>query len=130
MNPFKKEKTYPKQVDLNKVVNEFVSYLNSDKWKVQQKVEGNKAIVQAQKGGILRDIIAADRALTFTFENTPQGLKVTAGVGSWIKNLAITAVETLLLSELFLIVDVPEMLWNKHVESQLMKKLDEIVQRS
>ncbi|ACR43215.1 hypothetical protein [Saccharolobus islandicus] len=130
MNPFKKEKTYPKQVDLNKVVNEFVSYLNSDKWKVQQKVEGNKAIVQAQKGGILRDIIAADRALTFTFENTPQGLKVIAGVGSWIKNLAITAVETLLLSELFLVVDVPEMLWNKHVESQLMKKIDEIVERS
>jgi hypothetical protein len=130
MNPFKKEKTYPKQVDLNKVVNELVSYLNSDKWKVQQKVEGNKAIVQAQKGGILRDIIAADRALTFTFENTPQGLKVIAGVGSWIKNLAITAVETLLLSELFLVVDVPEMLWNKHVESQLMKKIDEIVQRS
>ncbi|MEM3999200.1 MAG: hypothetical protein QXW86_00050, partial [Saccharolobus sp.] len=82
------------------------------------------------KGGILRDIIAADRALTFTFENTPQGLKVTAGVGSWIKNLAITAVETLLLSELFLVVDVPEMLWNQHVESQLMKKIDEIVQRS
>ncbi len=44
--------------------------------------------------------------------------------------MAITAVETLLLSELFLVVDVPEMLWNKHVESQLMKKIDEIVERS
>ncbi|WP_338604394.1 hypothetical protein V6M85_06340 [Sulfolobus tengchongensis] len=130
MNPFKKEKMYPKQVDLNAVINEFSTYLKNNGWKVQEKVEGNKAIIQAQKGGILRDIIAADRALTFTLENTTQGLKVTAGVGSWIKNLAITAVEALLLSELFLVVDVPEMLWNEHVESQLMKKLDEIIQKS
>ncbi len=127
MNPFKKEKIYPKQVDVNKLVNEFSTYLQSNGWKVQQKVEGNKAILQAQKGGILRDIIAAERALTFTFENTPQGLKVTAGVGKWIQNLAVTAVEVLLLSELFLAVDVPEMLWNVHVESELMKKIDQLV---
>lgn len=55
---------------------------------------------------------------------------MTAGIGSWKKNLAITALETLFLSELFLVVDVPEMLWNEHVESELMKKLDEIIQKS
>ncbi|BDB99357.1 hypothetical protein [Saccharolobus caldissimus] len=130
MNPFKKEKIYPKQVDLNKLINEFSTYLQNNGWKVQQKVEGNKAIVQAQKGGILRDIIVADRALTFTFENTPQGLKVTAGIGKWLQNLAITAVEAILLSELFLVVDVPEMLWNTHIESELMKKVDQLVAAS
>lgn len=127
MNPFRKEKIYPKKVDLNKLVNEFSTYLQNNGWKVQQKVEGNKAIVQAQKGGILRDIIVADRALTFTFENTPQGLKVTAGIGKWLQNLAVTAVEAILLSELFLAVDVPEMLWNIHIESELMKKVDQLV---
>jgi hypothetical protein len=130
MNPFKKEKIYPKQVDLNKLINEFSTYLQNNGWKVQQKVEGNKAIVQAQKGGILRDIIVADRALTFTFENTPQGLKVTAGIGKWLQNLAVTAVEAILLSELFLVVDVPEMLWNTHIESELMKKVDQLVAAS
>lgn len=130
MNPFKKEKIYPKQVDLNKLINEFSTYLQNNGWKVQQKVEGNKAIVQAQKGGILRDIIVADRALTFTFENTPQGLKVTAGIGKWLQNLAVTAVEAILLSELFLVVDIPEMLWNIHIESELMKKVDQLVAAS
>ncbi|MEJ2775580.1 hypothetical protein WIW90_05015 [Sulfolobaceae archaeon RB850M] len=130
MGLFKKEKTYPYQVNLQTVVTKFVDYLNGDGWKVQQKVEGDKAIVQAQKGGILRDLIAADRALTFTFENTPQGLKVTAGIGKWLQNIAVTAIEAILLSELFLAVDVPEMLWTEHVESKLMNKLDEIVKSS
>jgi hypothetical protein len=130
MGLFKKEKTYPQQVNLQTVVTKFVDYLNGDGWKVQQKVEGDKAVVQAQKGGILRDLIAADRALTFTFENTPQGLKVTAGIGKWLQNIAVTAIEAILLSELFLAVDVPEMLWTEHVESKLMNKLDEIVKSS
>ena len=63
MGIFKKEKTYPQQVNLQTVVTQFVDYLNGDGWKVQQKVEGDKAVVQAQKGGILRDLIAADRGV-------------------------------------------------------------------
>jgi hypothetical protein len=130
MNPFKKEKVYPKQVDLNNLISKFSSYLQNDGWKVQQKIEGNKAIVQAQKGGILRDIIAADRSITFTFENTPNGLKVTAGIGKWVQNLAITALEAILLSELFLVINIPEMLWTEHIESKLLKELDKLVEAS
>lgn len=126
MGIFKKEKMYPPVQNLDQVIQNFIAYLNNDGWKTQYKVEGDKAIIQAQKGGILRDLIAADRALTFTFERLPNGVKVTAGIGKWIQNLAVTAVEAILLSELFLAVDIPEMLWTEHVESQLMKKLDEI----
>lgn len=127
MGVFKKEKVYPQIKNLQAAIQNFIQYLNNDGWKTQYKVEGNKAIVQAQKGGILRDMIAADRALTFTFEQTPSGVKVTAGIGKWIQNLAVTAIEAIFLSELFLFVDVPEMLWTEHVESNLMKKLDEII---
>jgi len=83
--------------------------------------------VQAQKGGILRDIIAAERALTFTMDQTQGKLTVRAGIGKWIQNIGVMALEVLLLSELFLFVDVPEMLWNEHVEKAVMAKLDEIV---
>ncbi|MEM3320241.1 MAG: hypothetical protein QXD27_07260 [Metallosphaera sp.] len=127
MGLFKKEKMYKVNGDLQEIVNKFVQYLQMDGWKVQSKVEGDKAVIQAQKGGILRDVIAADRALTFTFEKNQEGIKVTAGVGKWLQNLAVTAVEVILLSELFLIVDVPEMLWNSHVEDKLLKELDNIV---
>jgi len=124
---FKKERKYPPQQDVNQIINQFVQYLQNEGYKVQQKVEGNKAILQAQKAGILRDLIAADRALTFTFENTPENLKVNVGIGKWIQNLGVTAVEALIVSPLFLAIDVPEILWTEHVESGLMKYLDSII---
>ncbi|MFP3205226.1 MAG: hypothetical protein RXS23_07410 [Metallosphaera yellowstonensis] len=130
MGLFKKEKVYPKQVDPSLIGSKFSQFLTQDGWKVQTKDEGSKVLVQAQKGGILRDLIVADRALNFLFEKAPEGMKVTVGVGKWVQNLAIATIEILLVSELFLFVDVPEMLWTSHVENQLMKKLDEIVESS
>ncbi|EHP69079.1 hypothetical protein MetMK1DRAFT_00018250 [Metallosphaera yellowstonensis MK1] len=130
MGLFKKEKVYPKQVDPSLIGSKFSQFLTQDGWKVQTKDEGSKVLVQAQKGGILRDLIVADRALNFLFEKVPEGMKVTVGVGKWVQNLAIATIEILLVSELFLFVDVPEMLWTSHVENQLMKKLDEIVESS
>jgi hypothetical protein len=127
MNPFKRQLNYDFKADLGKVVGHFTSYLQSNGWKVQSSVQGDRAIVQAQKGGILRDIIAAERALTFTMDQTQGKLTVRAGIGKWIQNIGVMALEVLLLSELFLFVDVPEMLWNEHVEKAVMAKLDEIV---
>ncbi|BCU71080.1 hypothetical protein [Stygiolobus caldivivus] len=127
MGIFKKEKVYTTQKDVGQIINQFVTYLEQKGFKTQYKEENGKAIVQAQKGGILRDLIAADRALTFTFEKLGEQLKVTAGIGKWIQNIGVTAVETILLSPLFLAIDVPEMLWTEHVESDLMKGLDNII---
>ena len=127
MGIFKKEKVYTTQKEVGQIINQFVTYLEQKGFKTQYKEENGKAIVQAQKGGILRDLIAADRALTFTFEKVGEQLKVTAGIGKWIQNIGVTAVEAILLSPLFLAIDVPEMLWTEHVESDLMKGLDNIV---
>ena len=122
-----KDKTYNKQVDINSLTQGFTQYLQNSGWNVQQSSEGQKAVIQAQKAGILRDIITADRALTFTFENAPEGLHVGAGIGKWLKNIGIAVAEALLLSELFIVVDVPEMLWTEHVEKQLMRELDQTI---
>ncbi|MGC9192207.1 MAG: hypothetical protein ACP5GT_06205 [Conexivisphaera sp.] len=127
MNPFRKEADYGRRVDLGSVVERFTEYLESDGWKVQSSVQGDRAVVQAQKGGILRDLVAADRALTFVLDQSSGSLRVSAGVGRWLRNIGVMALEALLLSELFLAIDVPEMLWNEHVEKKLLKKLDEIV---
>ena len=48
--------------------------------------------------------------MTFAFKREGDKLKVTADIGKWIQNLAATAIETILLSPLFLAIDVPEML--------------------
>lgn len=84
-------------------------------------------MIQAQKAGILRDIITADRAFTVTISGQPNDFAVHIGIGKWIQNLAVAAVETLLLSVLFLAVDVPEMLWTVHVENKIAKDITQMV---
>ena len=115
-------------VDLDALRQNIVSYLQSDGFKVQEPKPGqNRMLIQAQKGGFLRDIISAERALNILIEGTPEDFKVQIGIGKWIQNIAVTAVETILLTELFLPLDVAEMLWNFHVENGVAKRIDEMV---
>jgi hypothetical protein len=44
-----------------------------------------------------------------------------------IQNIAVAAVETIFLSELFLAVDIPEMLWTRHIENTIAKEITQIV---
>jgi hypothetical protein len=60
-------------------------------------------------------------------DGEPNNFTVRVGIGKWLKHLGITAAETLLLSELFLLVDVPEMAWNLEVENNVVKKIDSLV---
>ena len=127
MGVFKKEKEYNKSVNLDKLAFMMQTYFENDRWKVQVGDTEHGKLIQARKGGILEDIIAADRALNILLTKTPSGFKLTMGVGNWLKNIGITVVETLFLTELFLAVDVPEMLWNAEIESKILKKIDEFV---
>lgn len=129
MGFFKKEMNFTTSKSLNDIVSQFGQFLQNQRWKVQSNVQGDKAVMQAQKPGILRDLVAADRALTFTFDATAPGqLQVTTGVGKVLKNLAITAIETLLLSEIFVVVDIPEIMFTEHVEKELLTQLQAIAQ--
>lgn len=123
MEIFKKDIVLETQKQLSDIVSSFEEQLKNNKWKVQSNVQNDQGILQAQKAGILRDVIAADRALTFTFKNEDGKLNVSVGVGKLLQNLGVAAIETILLSELFLVVDVPEILWTDHVETELIGQL-------
>jgi len=57
----------------------------------------------------------------------PNDFTVHIGIGKWVQNLAVAAAETLLLSVLFIAVDVPEMLWTEHVKGKMVKEIQSIV---
>lgn len=116
-----------KSKDLGQLSQQIVQQLQIEGYKVQTKAAPLGNIIQAQKAGILRDVIAADRAFTILISGQPDDFTIHIGIGKWIQNLAVTAVELLLLSTLFLAVDVPEMLWTTHVESGLAKEITKIV---
>jgi hypothetical protein len=101
--------------------------LQSEGYKTQTANPPLGRIIQAQKAGILRDIVTADRAFTIMITGQPNDFTVHVGIGKWVQNLAVAAAETLLLSVLFLAVDVPEMLWTRHVEGEIVKEITQIV---
>src|SRR5713226_9393877 len=114
--------------DLNQLAQQIGQQLESEGYKVQQKVAPLGTVVQAQKAGILRDIIAADRAFTIMLSGQPNDFTIHIGIGKWVQNLAVIAVEALLLSTLFLAVDIPEMLWTRHVEGGIVREISQIAE--
>jgi hypothetical protein len=117
-----------KNTDLAALKGKIEDYLRSEGFTIQSsKPSIHGAAIQAQKGGFLTSIISADRALTILIDGEPGNFTVRVGIGRWLRHLSVTAVEALFLSELFLFVDVPEMIWNIEVENKVVKKIDALV---
>jgi hypothetical protein len=117
-----------KNKDLNMLTQQIVQQLQSEGYKTQNATKPVGIVIQAQKAGILRDIIAADRAFTILITGDSNDFTIHIGIGKWVQNLAVTAAEAILLTWLFLVVDVPEMLWTTHVEKGLAKEIQQIVE--
>ena len=116
-----------KNKDLNQLSQQIVQKLTADGYKTQSATKPLGIVIQATKAGILRDIITADRAFSILITGQPNDFSIHVGVGKWIQNLGVAAVEVVLLSWLFLAVDVPEMLWTQHVEKGIVKEITQVV---
>ncbi|MCI2975206.1 MAG: hypothetical protein MP439_03910 [Ferrimicrobium sp.] len=114
-----------KQVDLDSFANKIEEFLKSDGFTVESAGDATKGYVfQAKKGGFLSEIISAQRALILSLTGPADDATLTIGVGDWKKDLVVTAVETLLISDLFLPVDIAEMAWTVEVENKILKQIE------
>lgn len=117
-----------KHTDLAQLQGQIEEYLKSEGFKTQTSPPGpNGTVIQAKKGGFLMGVVDADRALTILIAGDPDDFTVRTGIGKWLEHLGVAAIETLLLSELFLVVDVAETAWNLEIENKLAKKVAELV---
>lgn len=117
-----------KQVDVDDLASKVEAYLKSDGFTVQTSTPSDHGIViQAKKGKFLAAVVDANRAMTIMLSGPPDNCVVRIGIGKWLEHLATAMVETLLLSDLFLLVDVAESAWNVEVEDKLVKKVRSFV---
>src|SRR5271155_3678092 len=116
-----------KNRDLDQLASQIQAQLKSDGYKTQYANPPLGRVIQAQKAGVLRGIIDANRAFTIMVTGDPNDFTIHIGIGKWVQNLAVAAVEVLLVSVLFIAVDVPEMLWTTHVEKEIAGKITKIV---
>jgi len=116
-----------KNIDPQKLADTIVEFFKNGKFKVQSGTHPRGMVIQAQKSGLFRTIIAADQSLTVTITGTPDDITVRIGVASWLKDLGIAAIEGLLVTPLLWFFEVPESLWVFEVEHNLWKYIEEQV---
>jgi len=117
-----------KGTDLGALQGKIESYLQSDGFSVQTSAPGAEGVaIQAKKGGFLDKVIDADRALSILVSGDSNDFTIRIGIGKWLEHLGVAAAETLLLSDLFLVVDVAETAWNLEIESKLAKQIESLV---
>ena len=117
-----------KGTDLGTLRQKVEDYLKSDGFSVQTSAPSDKgSVLQAKKGGFLRGIVDADRALSILISGDPNDFTVRVGIGKWLEHLGVAAIETLLISDLFLVIDVAESAWNLEVEAKLVKQIESFV---
>jgi len=124
----KEEQFQGKGTDLSALQSHIEEYLKSDGFTVQSSApSADGVVIQAKKGGFLRGVVAADRALTVTISGSPADFTVRIGIGKWLEHIGTAAIETLLISGLFLVVDVAEVAWNFEIEDKLVKNIKSFV---
>jgi hypothetical protein len=117
-----------KGTDLNELRAKIESSLRNEGFTVQTSAPSDQGtVIQAKKGGFLSGVIAADRALTITVTGDSNDFTVKIGIGKWLEHLGVTAAEVLLLTPLFVVVDVPEMAWNLEIENKLAREIETFV---
>ncbi|HTU79494.1 MAG TPA: hypothetical protein VMF09_12120 [Solirubrobacteraceae bacterium] len=124
----KSEQFQGKDTDLAALQSHIEEYLKTDGFTVQSSAPSDQGVViQARKGGWMAGIVDADRAMTITITGSAADFTVRIGIGKWREHLAVAAIETLLISDLFLVVDVAESTWNIEIEDKLVKEIKSFV---
>jgi hypothetical protein len=116
-----------KNRDLDQLAQQIEQHLKTEGYKTQSIKAPIGNVIQAQKAGILRGLVDANRAFSILIAGQPNDFSVHIGIGKWIQNLGVALVETLIFSPLALVIDGAEILWTTHVESGLAKQISQIV---
>ncbi len=108
-----------KDANLERLSDLITDFFKEEGFRTQSATQSHGKLIQARKGGVLRTLLAMDRALTVTIQGDKNDFKIRIGVAKWLKNLSAAALETFFLSPLVAFVEVPEALWSYEIEHQL-----------
>ncbi|BAB59744.1 TVG0593813 [Thermoplasma volcanium GSS1] len=113
-----------KNVDLSKLSSIIENYFREENFVTQSSQHPRGYVIQAKKGGIFRTILGMDRAFTIVLVGDSSDFKVQIGVGKWLQDLGVAAIEAFLITPVVAFVEVPESLWSFELEHEFWQFLE------
>jgi len=118
-----------KGCNLDLLADSIEEYYQTKGYKIQSsKNDGGGWLIQAKREGFLRELLAADRAFTITVVGDPNNFKVSFGIGKWIQNLGIAALEGVLVWPVLFFLEVPISLWSYEIEREFWEYVEKEVE--
>ncbi|AKA49066.1 hypothetical protein IX51_08095 [uncultured archaeon] len=108
-----------KDVNLDTLSELIVDFFKEEGFRTQTSKHPHGTLIQARKGGVMRTLLAMDRALTVVIQGDHNDFKIRIGVGKWLKNLGVASIEAFFLSPMVAFIEVPEALWSYEIEHHL-----------
>jgi hypothetical protein len=105
-----------KDCNLELLADAVEEHFETEGYQTQTAKKEDGWMVQAKKGGVLRELLAAERAFTITITGGPMNFRVTFGIGKWIQNLGVAVAEGLAIAPLITFVEIPISLWSYEIE--------------
>ncbi len=108
-----------KDVNLETLSELIVDFFKEEGFRTQSSDHPHGILLQARKGGVMRTLLAMDRALTVVIQGDKNDFKIRIGVAKWLKNLGATSINAFFMSPMVAFIDVPEALWSYEIEHHL-----------
>ena len=117
-----------KGCNLELLADSIEEHFQIEKYETQSTNSDGGWVIQARKGGIFRDILAADRAFTVTVAGEPNSFKVSFGIGKWTQNIGMAALEGIALWPVLFFVEVPISFWSYEIEREFWNYVEQKVE--
>lgn len=118
-----------KNCNLELLADSIEEHFSTQGYRTQAGKTDQRWMVQAKKEGLLRGLVAADRAFTIVVSGEPNRFQVSFGIGKWIQNISMAVLESLLLDFLpLLFVEIPISLWSYAIENQFWSFVEKEVE--
>ncbi len=117
-----------KNTNLDQLGDQVANYLTRDGYTIQKGKSPSGIAIVARKENLPRDLITADRAFSVLISGRPNDFTVRVGIGRWGQNLTTAVIEALFTAGGMLIVDIPEMAWNEHIENKIIRNISQMVE--
>ena len=103
-------------------------YFQTRGYQTQSDKRNESYVVQARKEGTIRAVVAADRSFTVTVQGEPNSFTVSFGIGKWLQNLSVAALEGIAIGPALFVAEVPISMWDYEIEREFWNYVEQQVE--